>query len=690
MEYKIERIRNIGIIAHIDAGKTTLTERILYYTGKVHRMGEVDEGSATMDYLEQEKKRGITIVSAATTCYWKGHRINIIDTPGHVDFTVEVERSLRVLDGGVVIFSAVEGVEPQSETVWRQANRYGVPRIVFVNKLDRTGSDFYRTVKQIEEKLKARPLVITIPLGEESEFRGVVDVIKMKAYVWHEETLGATYDTIDIPDELKKKAEEYREKLIEHLADFDERITVKYLEGEEIRPSEIKTALREATIKTFGFPVFCGAALRNKGVQPVLDGVIDYLPSPADLPPIKGENPKTGKEVERKPSLDEPFSALVFKIVSDPHGRLSYARVYSGRIEAGKTVLNVSTGKRERISKIFLMHADRRTEMKEAKAGEIVAFVGLRTTKTGDTITDQKHPIYLEPPVIPEPVISVAIEPRTRADQDKLSLALQRMADEDPTFRIRRDPETGQTLISGMGELHLEIIVDRMKKDYRVDVRVGQPRVAYRETIKDVAEGEGKFIKQTGGAGMYGHVILRLEPHPEGKHFEFVDETKGGVIPPQFVQPIKEGIEEAMETGGLAGYPVIKIRAVLTGGSWHEVDSNDMAFKIAASMAFREAYMRANPVLLEPVMRIEVMVPHDYLGGVIEDLNSRRARILEIEHRPDFQIVHAIGPLSEFFGYATTLRSLTKGRGSYMMQFDHYAEIPPEEHEKILFRVRGY
>ncbi|RKZ22671.1 elongation factor G, partial [bacterium] len=420
MEYKIERIRNIGIIAHIDAGKTTLTERILYYTGKVHRMGEVDEGSATMDYLEQEKKRGITIVSAATTCYWKGHRINIIDTPGHVDFTVEVERSLRVLDGGVVIFSAVEGVEPQSETVWRQANRYGVPRIVFVNKLDRTGSDFYRTVKQIEEKLKARPLVVTIPLGEESEFRGVVDVIKMKAYVWHEETLGATYDTIDIPDELKKKAEEYREKLIEHLADFDERITVKYLEGEEIRPSEIRTALREATIKTFGFPVFCGAALRNKGVQPVLDGVIDYLPSPADLPPIKGENPKTGKEEERKPSLDEPFSALVFKIVSDPHGRLSYARVYSGRVEAGKTVLNVSTGKRERISKIFLMHADRRTEMKEAKAGEIVAFVGLRTTKTGDTITDQKHPIYLEPPVIPEPVISVAIEPRTRADQDKL------------------------------------------------------------------------------------------------------------------------------------------------------------------------------------------------------------------------------------------------------------------------------
>ncbi len=686
--FPLNRIRNIGIVAHIDAGKTTLTERVLYYTGRVHRIGEVDEGSATMDWMEQEKERGITITSAATYCMWKGYKINIIDTPGHVDFTVEVERSLRVLDGGVIIFSAVEGVEPQSETVWRQGDRYNVPRITFINKMDRVGADFFRTVEMMNKKFSIIPLVIQLPIGVENEFEGIVDVIRMKGYIWETETLGATYKEVEIPEALKQDALKYREKMLETISEYNEEVAEKFVSDEEISEAEIRNNIRDLTLRNIVTPVYCGSAFKNKGVQKVLDAIVEYLPSPLDVPPIKGTNPYSNKIEERKADINEPFSALVFKIVSDPHGRLSFARVYSGMVSTGKTLLNVSAGKRERVSRIIQMHANKRTEIKKAYAGEIVAFVGFRTTKTGDTLTDQKYPLFFEPPIFPEPVISISIEPKTREAQQKLAYALERMLDEDPTFRVRQDKETGQTLISGMGELHLEIIVERMKREYGVRVKTGYPRVAYRETITEIAEGEGRFIKQTGGKGMFGDVKIRIEPSNE--KFEFIDETKSGVIPAEFIPAIQEGIEEAMETGILAGYPVINLKVFLTDGSYHPVDSSALAFKIAGSIAFKNAYQKANPVLLEPVMRIEVLVPLEHLGNVIEDLRMRRAKIQSIEQNKDVQIILAIGPLSEFFGYATSLRSLTRGRGVYSMMFDHYEHLSPEYLDKLLKKLRGY
>jgi len=686
--FPLNRIRNIGIIAHIDAGKTTLTERILYYTGRVHRIGEVDEGSATMDWMDQEKERGITITSAATYCMWKGYKINIIDTPGHVDFTVEVERSLRVLDGGIIIFSAVEGVEPQSETVWRQANRYNVPRITFINKMDRIGADFFRTVEMMEKRFSMIPLIIQLPIGSENEFQGIVDVVKMKGYIWEEETLGATYREIDIPEELRQDALQYREKMLEIIAEYNEGIAEKFVSDIEISEEEIRSNIRSLTLKNIVTPVYCGSAFKNKGVQKILYAIVEYLPSPLEVPSVKGINPHSEKTEERKSDVNEPFSALVFKIVSDPHGRLSFARVYSGMVSTGKTLLNVYAGKRERVSKIIQMHANKRTEVKSAHAGEIVAFVGFKTTKTGDTLTDQKYPILLEPPIFPEPVISISIESKTRDDQGKLAYALERMLDEDPTFRVRHDKETGQTLISGMGELHLEIIVERMRREYGVSIKTGYPRVAYRETITNTAESEGRFIKQTGGKGMFGDVKLRIEPSKE--KFKFIDETKGGVIPSEFIPAIQEGVEEAMKTGILAGYPIINLNVYLTDGSYHPVDSSPLAFKIAGSIAFKNAYQKANPVLLEPVMRIEVIVSLEYLGNVIEDLRMRRAKISSIEQNKDAQVILAIGPLSEFFGYATSLRSLTKGRGVYSIMFDHYEYLSQEYFDKLLKKLRGY
>ncbi len=686
--FPLNRIRNIGIVAHIDAGKTTLTERILYYTGRVHRIGEVDEGSATMDWMDQEKERGITITSAATYCMWKGYKINIIDTPGHVDFTVEVERSLRVLDGGVIIFSAVEGVEPQSETVWRQGDKYGVPRITFINKMDRVGADFFRTVEMMEKKFSIIPLILQLPIGTENEFRGIVDIMKMKGYIWDTETLGATYKEIEIPDELKQTSLKYREKMLEIISEHNEGVAEKFVTDVEISEEEIKDNIRDLTLKNVITPVYCGSAFKNKGVQKVLDAIIDYLPSPLEVPPVKGTNPDTDKEEERSADVGEPFSALVFKIVSDPHGRLSFARIYSGTVSTGKTLLNVSAGKRERVSRIIQMHANKRAEIKEAHAGEIAAFVGFRSTKTGDTLTDQKHPLLFEPPTFPEPVISISIESKTREDQSKLAYALERMLDEDPTFRVRQDKETGQTLISGMGELHLEIIVERMRREYGVKVKTGYPRVAYRETITDIAESEGRFVKQSGGKGMFGDVKLRIEPSKN--RFEFIDKTKGGVIPVEFIPAVQEGVEEAMETGILAGYPVINLDVYLIDGSYHPVDSSALAFKIAGSIAFKNAYQKANPVLLEPVMRIEVLVPLEHLGNVIEDLRMRRAKIQSIEQNKEEQIILAIGPLSEFFGYTTRLRSLTKGRGVYSMMFDHYEHLTPEYLDKLLKKLRGY
>jgi len=686
--FPLNRIRNIGIIAHIDAGKTTLTERVLYYTGKVHRIGEVDEGSATMDYMEQEKERGITITSAATSCMWKGYKINIIDTPGHVDFTVEVERSLRVLDGSVIIFSAVEGVEPQSETVWRQSDKYKVPRITFINKMDRNGADFFRTVQMMEKKFSIIPLIIQLPIGVENTFQGIIDIIKMKAYIWEIETLGATYKEIEIPEELKKISSGYREKLLVTISEYNEDMAEKFVSDIEISEDEIKHNIRDLTLKNIITPVLCGSAFKNKGVQKILDAVVEYLPSPSEVPSIKGKNPHSNKEEERKANIEAPFSALVFKIVSDPHGRLSFARVYSGIVSIGKTLLNVAKEKRERISRIIQMHANKRTEIKEASAGEIVAFVGFRTTKTGDTLTDQKHPLLFEPPTFPEPVISISIEPKTREDHEKLAYALERMLDEDPTFKVRQDKETGQTLISGMGELHLEIIVERMKREYDVKAKTGYPRVAYRETITASAEGEGRFIKQSGGKGMFGDVKIRITPS-ENK-FEFINKTKGGIIPEEFIPAVKEGIEEAMETGILAGYPVINLNIYLIDGSYHPVDSTPLAFKIAGSIAFKNAYQKANPVLLEPVMKIEIFVPLEYLGNILEDLRMRRAKVQNIEQTKDAQIILAIGPLSEFFGYATRLRSLTKGRGVYSMMFDHYEYLSQEYLDKLLKKLRGY
>nr|WP_041439689.1 elongation factor G [Thermovibrio ammonificans] len=685
MKVPLEKVRNIGIIAHIDAGKTTTTERILYYTGRIHKIGEVHEGAAEMDWMEQEKERGITITSATTTCFWRDHRINIVDTPGHVDFTIEVERSLRVLDGAVTILCSVGGVQPQTETVWRQADKYRVPRIIFVNKMDRIGADFFRVVGEVEEKLGAKPVPVQIPIGAEDEFKGVVDLITMKAIVWEEETLGAKYHYEEIPDDLKDLAEEWREKMLEAIADIDEEIMMKYLEGEEITEDEIKAALRKGTIELKFFPMLCGSAFKNKGVQPLLDAIVDYLPSPLDIPPIKGINPKTGEEEERPASYDAPFAALAFKILTDPYvGQLTFVRVYSGLMESGSYVYNATRDKKERLARILRMHANKREEIPVLGAGDIAAAVGLRETFTGDTLCDPEHPILLEAMEFPEPVISIAVEPKTKADQEKLSIALQKLAKEDPSFRVSTDHETGQTIISGMGELHLEIIVDRLKREFGVEVNVGKPQVAYRETIKSEVTQEGKFIKQTGGRGQYGHVWLKIEPLERGKGFEFHETIKGGVVPKEYIPAVEAGVREAMETGVVAGYPMTDIKVTLFDGSYHEVDSSEMAFKIAGSIAFKEGAKKANPVLLEPIMEVEVTTPEEFMGDVIGDLNKRRGRVQGMEARGNAQVIKALVPLAEMFGYATDLRSMTQGRANYIMRFSHYEEVPPNVAEQII------
>ncbi len=687
-EVPIERLRNIGIVAHIDAGKTTTTERILYYTGKTYKIGEVHEGAATMDWMPQEKERGITITAATTACYWtrfdKRYQINIIDTPGHVDFSVEVVRSMKVLDGIVFIFSAVEGVQPQSEANWRWADRFKVPRIAFINKMDRLGADFYRVFEEIGEKLSIKPVAIQIPWGAEENFVGVIDLMEMKAIRWLEETLGAKYEVVDIPSEYLQKAQEWREKMVELIVETDDELMEKYLEGEEISTQELRRALRKATINRLLVPVLCGSAFKNKGVQPLLDAVIDYLPSPLDLPPVKGTNPKTGEELERKPLDEEPFCAYVFKVMSDPYaGQLSYIRVFSGKISAGTYVYNATKDEKQRVGRLLLMHANHRQEIKEAFAGEICAVVGLDAT-TGDTLSDEKNPIILEKLEFPEPVISMAVEPKTKKDQEKLSEVLNRLMKEDPTFKASSDPETGQTIISGMGELHLEIMVDRMRREFGIEVNVGKPQVAYKETIKKKAIGEGKYIRQTGGRGQYGHAIIEIEPLERGKGFEFIDDIHGGVIPKEFIPSVEKGVKQAMEQGILAGYPVVDVRVRLFDGSFHEVDSSDIAFQIAGSLAFKEAAKKANPVLLEPIMEVEVETPEDYVGDVIGDLNSRRGKILGMEKKGVITVIKAMVPLAEMFGYATTLRSLTQGRGTFIMKFSHYEEVPQSVAEKII------
>ncbi len=683
--YPLNKVRNIGIIAHIDAGKTTTTERILYYTGVSHKIGEVHEGTATMDWMEQEKERGITITSASTTCFWKEHMINIIDTPGHVDFTMEVERSLRVLDGAVGVFCAVGGVEPQSETVWRQADRYKVPRIAFVNKMDRIGADFYSVVEEIKEKLNGVPLVLTLPIGAESEFEGIIDLIKMKAVIWDSDVLGAKFSEKDIPENLADKAAEYRNLLVETLSDFDDNIMEKYLDGEEIEENTIKEAIRRATIDNRLTPVLCGSAFKNKGVQPLLDAVVAYLPSPVDIPPVKGIDVNTKQEAQRKADDKEPLSLLAFKIVSDPYvGRLTYFRVYSGTLSAGSYAYNSSKNKTERIGRLLRMHANKREEIDSVHAGDIAAAIGLKYTTTGDTLCDEKHPILLESMEFPDPVISVAVEPKTKADRDKLSVALQKLAEEDPTFRIRYDEETNQTIISGMGELHLDIIVDRLKREFKVGVNVGQPQVAYKESIKSKIKQEGKFVRQTGGHGQYGHVYIEIEPLERGKGFEFVNSIVGGVIPKEFIPAVENGVKEAMETGVVAGYPVVDVKVTLYDGSYHEVDSSEMAFKIAGSMAFKEGAKKAKPYILEPIMDVEVSIPEQYLGDVMGDINSRRGKIKNMEDKGKLRIIKANIPLGEMFGYATVLRSITQGRGTYTMQFSHYDEVPKSIAEKII------
>lgn len=683
--YPLNKVRNIGIIAHIDAGKTTTTERILYYTGVSHKLGEVHEGTATMDWMEQEKERGITITSASTTCFWKEYMINIIDTPGHVDFTMEVERSLRVLDGAVGVFCAVGGVEPQSETVWRQADRYKVPRIAFINKMDRIGADFYSVVEEIKEKLNGVPLVLTLPIGAESEFEGIIDLIKMKAIVWDSDVLGAKFSEKDVPDNLADKASEYRNLLVETLSDFDDNIMEKYLDGQEIEEKEIKESIRRATINNKLTPVLCGSAFKNKGVQPLLDAVVEYLPSPVDIPPIKGIDVNTKQEVQRKADDKEPLSLLAFKIMSDPYvGRLTYFRVYSGTLSAGSYAYNSTKDKTERIGRLLRMHANKREEIDSVHAGDIAAAIGLKYTTTGDTLCDEKHPILLESMEFPDPVISVAVEPKTKADRDKLSVALQKLAEEDPTFRIRYDEETNQTIISGMGELHLDIIVDRLKREFKVGVNVGQPQVAYKESIKNKVKQEGKFVRQTGGHGQYGHVYLEIEPLERGKGFEFVNSIVGGVIPKEFIPAVENGVKEAMETGVVAGYPVVDAKVTLYDGSYHEVDSSEMAFKIAGSMAFKEGAKKAKPYILEPIMDVEVSIPEQYLGDVMGDINSRRGKIKNMEDKGKLRIIKANIPLGEMFGYATVLRSITQGRGTYTMQFSHYDEVPKSIAEKII------
>jgi elongation factor G len=671
-------------MAHIDAGKTTTTERVLYYTGINYKIGEVHEGTATMDWMVQEQERGITITSAATTCFWRDHRINLIDTPGHVDFTIEVERSLRVLDGAVALFCAVGGVEPQSETVWRQADKYQVPRIAFINKMDRVGADFERVVEEIREKLKANPLLLQLPIGAEEKFTGVVDLIEQKALIWDSDALGADFRTEEIPEELRAKVAGYREKLIEAVADHDEHIMELYLEGKNPEPAAVRAAIRAASLKLKLVPVLIGSAFRNKGVQPMLDAVIDYLPSPFEQPPVIG---KVGDKVEERwPRDDEPFSALAFKIMTDPYiGTLTFLRVYSGRLEQGSSVLNSTKSKRERIGRLVKMHANKREEISEVFAGDICA-VGLRDTTTGDTLCDPAHPIVLESIEFPEPVIQIAIEPKTKADQERLGEALQKLAKEDPSFRVSVNRETAQTLISGMGELHLEIIVDRMLREFKVDANVGRPQVAYRETVQRPAEAEGRFVRQSGGHGQFGVVDLRIEPLGKGAGFEFVDETKGGSIPRNFISSIEDGIKEAMESGVLAGYPMVDVRALLLDGQYHEVDSSDLAFKIAGSMALKKAAEKAEPVLLEPVMEVEVVTPQEFMGDVIGDLSSRRGKILNMENRAGAQVIEARVPLATMFGYATKLRSITQGRATYTMQFGAYEPVPQSVHEELIAR----
>ncbi|MCX7739368.1 MAG: elongation factor G [Hydrogenothermaceae bacterium] len=678
----IEKLRNIGIVAHIDAGKTTTTERILFYTGKTYKIGEVHEGAATMDWMEQEKERGITITSATTAAYWKGYQLNIIDTPGHVDFGVEVVRSMKALDGIVFVFASVEGVQPQSEANWRWADRFGVPRIAFVNKMDRVGANFFGVYEDMKKKLGANPVPIQIPIGAEDNFIGVVDLMNMKAVVWEGDELGAKFSEKEVPDDLVDLAQEWREKMVEAIVETDEDLMEKYFGGEEISVDELKKALRKATIERKLVPMLCGTAFKNKGIQLMLDAVIDYLPSPVDLPPVKGSNPNTNEDIERKASDGEPFCALAFKVMADPYaGQLTYFRVYSGSVKAGQTVLVSNKGKKERIGRILRMHANQREEITEVYAGDIAAAVGVDAT-TGDTLCDEKAPIVLEKMEFPEPVIAMAIEPKTKSDQEKLSQVLNKFMKEDPTFKVSVDPETNQTLIHGMGELHLEIIIDRMKREHKLEVNVGKPQVAYKETIRKKATSEGKFIRQSGGRGQYGHVWIDIEPNLE-KEYEFVDKIVGGVIPKEFIPAVDEGIQEAMKQGVVAGYPVLNVRATLFDGSFHEVDSSEIAFKIAASMAFREAMKKADPVLLEPIMNVEVDTPEDYMGDVMGDLNRRRGRILGMEKRGNTQTIKAEVPLAEMFGYATDLRSLTQGRATFVMTFARYEEVPRHIAEEV-------
>ena len=691
-EFPLDKTRNIGIMAHIDAGKTTTTERVLYYTGRTYKIGEVHEGAAVMDHMVQEQERGITITSAATTAQWRDCQINILDTPGHVDFTVEVERSLRVLDGAVAVFDAVAGVEPQSETVWRQANRYNVPRFCFVNKMDRVGADFRRCVEMIRDRLDANPAVVQLPIGAESEFRGVIDLVEMKALVWplDDDSEGAKFEFVDIPADMQEEADGARLQLLETIAHVDDHLLEKYLSDEPLTPDEVRHAVRVGALAQEFVPVLCGSAFKNKGVQPMLDAVVDYLPSPLDIPPTKGTDPKSDEQIERKPSEDEPFSALAFKIVADPYGKLTYFRIYSGKIEKGSEVYNTTKDRRERIGRILRMHANQREDIDVAYAGDIVAGLGFKQTTTGDTLSERAHPIVLEKLEFPEPVISVAIEPKTKQDQDKLGKALGSLSDEDPTFRVNTDDETGQTIIRGMGELHLEVLVDRMMREFNVEAHVGKPQVAYRETITvPVEKVEQRYVRQTGGRGQYGHVVISLEPTGQGGGYEFVDEISGGVIPREYIPAVDAGIQEAMEGGVIAGYPLVDIRVRLTYGSYHDVDSSEMAFKIAGSMALKEGVKKARPALLEPVMEVEVVTPEDYMGDVIGDLNSRRGQVEGMEQRGSAQVIRARVPLAQMFGYVGDLRSRTQGRATYTMQFDSYQQVPESIAQEIIARVRG-
>jgi elongation factor G len=685
----LSRTRNIGIIAHIDAGKTTVTERILFYTDKIYKIGEVHEGAATMDWMPQEQERGITITAAATTCFWDDHRINIIDTPGHVDFTVEVERSLRVLDGAVVVFDGVAGVEPQSETVWRQADRYSVPRFCFINKLDRTGADFWRGVASIRERLGANAVPVQIPIGEEAGFQGVIDLVERKAILYRDD-LGKEIEVTEIPEELREEAEKHRAAMIEAVAELDDDLTTKFLEGEEITVEELRRALRLGTLQNRIVPVLTGSALKNKGIQPMLDAVVHYLPSPLDVPPIVGRDPRTNADVVRAVDDKAPFAALAFKIAADPFvGKLAFFRVYSGRLKTGSYVYNASKDRKERIGRIVELHANHREEIEEVSAGDIAAAVGLRETYTGDTLTDPEHPVILESMVFPEPVIEVAIEPKTKADQDKLSVALQRLSEEDPTFRVKNDEESGQTLIAGMGELHLDVLVDRMTREFKVAANVGKPQVSYRETIRRAAQGNGRFVRQTGGRGQYGHAVITLEPGEKGSGYEFVDKIVGGTIPREYIKSVDAGIREALETGVYAGFPMVDVKATLFDGSFHEVDSSEMAFKIAGSMATKDAVQKANPTVLEPVMRVEVVMPEEFMGDVIGDLNSRRGHIEGMDNRNGTQVVSAFVPLASMFGYVTDLRSVTQGRATSSMEFSHYAEVPQSIAAELVQKARA-